>query len=59
VTVKEVNHIRRFAIDIAMEHLCVLQLETALATLVIYIKFVKKDVLARESTLCVAGTLIG
>jgi hypothetical protein len=45
VTVKEVNHIRRFAIDIAkdlillscslaMEHLCVLQLETALATLV-------------------------
>jgi hypothetical protein len=46
VTVKEVNHIRRFAIDIAkdlvllscrlsMEHLCVLQLETALATLVI------------------------
>ena len=48
VTVKEVNHIRRFAIDIskdlillscrlAMEHLCVLQLETAFATLVIYI----------------------
>ena len=46
VTVKEVNHIRRFAIDIAkdlvllscrlaMEHLCVLQLETAPATLVI------------------------
>jgi hypothetical protein len=45
VTVKEVNHIRCFAIDIAkylillfcrlaMEHLCVLQLETALATLV-------------------------
>ena len=45
VTVKEVNHIRRFSIDIAkdlillscrlaMEHLCVLQLETALATLV-------------------------
>jgi hypothetical protein len=45
VTVKEVNHIRRFAIDIAkdlmllscrldMEHLRVLQLETALATLV-------------------------
>jgi hypothetical protein len=45
VTVKEVNHIRRFAIDIAkdlillscrlaMEHLCVLQLETALAMLV-------------------------
>jgi hypothetical protein len=45
VTVKEVNHIRRFAIDIAkdlvllscrlaMEHLCMLQLETALATLV-------------------------
>jgi hypothetical protein len=45
VTVKEVNHIRYFAIDIAkylillscrlaMEHLCVLQLETALATLV-------------------------
>ena len=44
VTVKEVNHIRCFAIDIAndlmllscrlaMEHLCVLQLETALATL--------------------------
>ena len=44
-TVKEVNHIRCFAIDIAkdlillscrlaMEHLCVLQLETALATLV-------------------------
>ena len=43
--VKEVNHIRCFAIDIAkdlillscrlaMEHLCVLQLETALATLV-------------------------
>jgi hypothetical protein len=42
VTVKEVNHIRCFAIDIAkdlillscrlaMEHLCVLQLETALA----------------------------
>jgi hypothetical protein len=46
VTVKEVNHIRRFAIDIAKdlillscrlatEHLCVLLLETALATLVI------------------------
>ena len=45
VTVKEVNNIRCFAIDIAkdlillscrlaMEHLCVLQLETALATLV-------------------------
>jgi hypothetical protein len=45
VTVMEVNHIRCFAIDIAkiliplscrlaMEHLCVLQLETALATLV-------------------------
>jgi hypothetical protein len=45
VAVKEVNHIRCFAIDIpkdlillscrfAMEHLCVLQLETALATLV-------------------------
>ena len=45
VTVKEVNHIRCFAIDIAkdlillscrlaMEHVCVLQLETALATLV-------------------------
>jgi hypothetical protein len=45
VTVKEVNHIRRFAIDIAkdlillscrlaMEHLCMLQLEKALATLV-------------------------
>ena len=45
VTVKEVNHIMRFAIDIAkdfiflscrlpMEQLCVLQLETALATLV-------------------------
>jgi hypothetical protein len=45
VTVKEVNHIRCFAIDIAkdfilltcrpaMEHLCVLQSETALATLV-------------------------
>jgi hypothetical protein len=45
VTVKEVNHIRCFAIDIAkylillssrlaMGHLCVLQLETALATLV-------------------------
>jgi hypothetical protein len=45
VTVKAVNHIRCFAIDIAkdiislscrltMEHLCVLQLETALATLV-------------------------
>ena len=45
VTVKEVNHIRCFAIDIAkdlillsyrltMERLCVLQLETALATLV-------------------------
>ena len=45
VTGKEVNHIRCFAIDIAkylmllscrlaMEHLCVLQLETALATLV-------------------------
>ena len=44
-TVKEVNHIRCFAIDIAkdlillssrlaIEHLCVLQLETALATLV-------------------------
>ena len=43
--VKEVNHIRCFAIDIAkdlillsfrlaMEHLCLLQLETALATLV-------------------------
>ena len=43
VTVKEVNHIRCFAIDIAndlmllscrlaMEHLCVLQLETALVT---------------------------
>ena len=45
VTVKEVNHIRCFAIDIAkylillsyrlaMEHLCMLQLETALAMLV-------------------------
>jgi hypothetical protein len=45
VTVKEVNHIRHFAIDIAkdliflscrldMAHLCVLQLETALATLI-------------------------
>jgi hypothetical protein len=45
VTVKEVNHIRCFAVDIAkylillscrlvMEHNCVLQLETALATLV-------------------------
>jgi hypothetical protein len=45
VTVKEVNHIRCFAINIAkylillscrlaIEHLCVLQLETALATLV-------------------------
>ena len=45
VTVKEVNYVRCFAIDIAtylillscrltMEHLCVLQLETALATLV-------------------------
>ena len=45
VTVKEVNHIRCFAIDIAkylillscrlpMEHLCVLQLEIAVATLV-------------------------
>ena len=50
VTVKEENHIRCFAIDIpkdliakdlillscriAMEHLCVLQLETALATIV-------------------------
>ena len=45
VTVKEVNHIKCFAIDIAkdlmllscrlaMELLCVLQLETALATLV-------------------------
>ena len=45
VIVKEVNHIRCFAIDIAkyimllsyrlaMEHLCVLYLETALATLV-------------------------
>ena len=45
VTVKEVHHIRGFAIDIAkdlillscrlaMEQLCVLQLETALATLV-------------------------
>ena len=44
LTVKEVNHIRCFAIDIAkdiilschlaMEHLCVLQLETTLATLV-------------------------
>ena len=45
VTIKEVNNIRCFAIDIAkdlillscrltMEHLCVLQLETALATLV-------------------------
>ena len=45
MTVKEVNHIRCFAIDIAkdlillschlvMEHLCVLQLETALAALV-------------------------
>jgi hypothetical protein len=43
VTVKEVNHIRRFAIDIAkdlvllscrlaMEHLCVLQLETLVTT---------------------------
>jgi hypothetical protein len=45
VTVKEVNHIRCFAIDIAkdlillscrlaMEHLCVLQLETSRTTLV-------------------------
>jgi chlorite dismutase len=45
VTVKEVNHIRCFAIHIAkdimllscrfaMEHLCALQLETTLATLV-------------------------
>jgi hypothetical protein len=45
VTVKEANHIRYFTIDIAkdlillscrlaMEYLCVLQLETALATLV-------------------------
>ena len=45
VTVKEVNHIKCFAIEIgkdlvllschlAMEHLCVLQLETALTTLV-------------------------
>ena len=45
MTVKEVNHIRCLTIDIAkdiillscrlaMEHLCVLQLETALATLV-------------------------
>jgi hypothetical protein len=41
VTDKEVNHIRCFAIDnillscrLAMKHLCVLQLETALATLV-------------------------
>ena len=45
LTVKEVNHFRCFAIDIAkdlillscrlaMEHLCVLQLETTLATLV-------------------------
>ena len=45
VIVKEVNHIRCFAIDIAkdlvllscrlaVEHVCVLQLETALATLV-------------------------
>ena len=41
VTVKEVTHIRRFAKDrillscrLAMEHLCALQLETALATLV-------------------------
>jgi hypothetical protein len=45
VTIKEVNHIRCFAIDIAkevillscrlaMENLCALQLETALATLV-------------------------
>ena len=46
VTVKEVNHIRCFAIGdiakylillscrLAMEHLCVLELETALATLV-------------------------
>ena len=45
VTVKELNHIRCFAIDItkdlmhlscrlAMEHLCELQFETALATLV-------------------------
>ena len=44
-TVKEANHIRYFTIDIAkdrillscrlaMEYLCVLQLETALATLV-------------------------
>jgi hypothetical protein len=44
VTIKEVNHIRCFAIDIAkdvillscrlaMENLCALQLETALATL--------------------------
>jgi hypothetical protein len=48
--VKEVNHIRCFAIDIAkdlillscrlaMEHLCVLQLETALATLVTTVGF--------------------
>ena len=45
MTVNEINHIRCFAIDIAknlillscrlaMEHLCVLQLETALTTLV-------------------------
>ena len=45
VTVKEVNHIRCFAIDIAkdlillscrlaLEHLCVLQLETVLTTVV-------------------------
>jgi hypothetical protein len=45
MSVKEVRHIRRFAIDIGkdlillscllvMEHLCVLQLKTSLATLV-------------------------
>jgi hypothetical protein len=80
---REVNHIRCFAIDIAkylillscrlaMEHLCVLQLETALATLgrrkcpTIQQKNewtqkwpYEKDALARKSTLCVAGALIG
>jgi hypothetical protein len=55
-----------FAIDIAkyiillscrlaMEHLCVLQLETAIATLVT----TWFDAIARESTPCVARALIG
>jgi hypothetical protein len=50
VTVKEGNHIRCFAIDIAkyiillscrlaMKHLCVMQLETALARLLHIIRF--------------------